>query len=253
MRTSRIGLPILALVIVLASAVLCGAVLRDLGYVQRVPPVMLPELHAELVGPDGPVAFCSVLVQSYRSDSRVRSEPAGLDGIARWVEEGTPRFALAGRYDVLFESGRRKIVCSMDVLPGVFNQIMVDWELSDAWINYHPLQDQWALHPSWESPDTLLMWPDPGSPPIGSPPVCKERTPPEYPPLARHRYLEGVVFLELGIDKSADILTLRVLQGIPGLNEAARDCVRQWRFRAALYRGERLRARIDVPVRFTLH
>jgi TonB family protein len=165
------------------------------------------------------------------------------------VKQGDPRLALAGRYDVLFAAGpHRQIVCSLDLLPGVFNQVMVDWEISEAWVNYHPLGAQLALRPTWDEPDSTMEWPE-----IGRPPRCSKRTSPEYPPLARRRFLEGVVFLDVGVAESGDIMALKVAHGVPGLNEAARDCVRQWQFEPAVYRGQPVPARIFVPVRFALH
>ena len=67
-----------------------------------------------------------------------------------------------------------------------------------------------------------------------SPPRAIERTPPEYTPEAREQRLQGVVILQAEIDQRGQVRAVKVLKGLPlGLNEAALEAVRGWRFEPA--------------------
>ena len=78
--------------------------------------------------------------------------------------------------------------------------------------------------------------------------------PPRYPYAARVRGIEGEVLLRVVVlpsGRAADV-TLRSTSGSALLDGAARDAVRDWRFRPAKRGGQKVIGWVDVPVRFRL-
>ena len=103
----------------------------------------------------------------------------------------------------------------------------------------------------------------PGPPVLAPPPTLPPPTPvrvggqikaprkvrhvaPSYPDLARQSRIHGLVILEALINPSGSVEDVRVLRGIPLLNDAAVDAVGQWRFTPTLLNG------IPVPVVMTV-
>lgn len=70
--------------------------------------------------------------------------------------------------------------------------------------------------------------------------------PPVYPRFALEARVQGVVFLQAVIDETGDVQDLQVLKGVPLLDQAAIDAVRQWKFTPTLLNG------VPVPVFFTV-
>lgn len=84
------------------------------------------------------------------------------------------------------------------------------------------------------------------------PPEVIERVRPVYPELARLAELEGVVLLKVGIDEQGRVREAIVLESVPGLDEAALEAVRRWRFRPARQRDVPVPVWYYVPIRFSL-
>ena len=78
--------------------------------------------------------------------------------------------------------------------------------------------------------------------------------PPEYPPLARRRGLEGTVFLSVAVcaEGRPTQLEVRTTSGSAHLDRAALDAVRRWRFVPARAGGQAVASRIVVPIVFRL-
>jgi protein TonB len=76
--------------------------------------------------------------------------------------------------------------------------------------------------------------------------------PPVYPDVAKQARVQGVVILEATIDKSGRVDNVRVLRGVPLLNEAALDAVRKWAYSPTLLNGEPVPVVMTVTVNFTL-
>ena len=78
--------------------------------------------------------------------------------------------------------------------------------------------------------------------------------PPEYPPLARRRGLEGTVLLSVAVcaEGRATELEVRTTSGSAHLDRAALDAVRRWRFVPARAGGQAVASRIVVPIVFRL-
>ena len=77
-------------------------------------------------------------------------------------------------------------------------------------------------------------------------PVKIRNVPPEYPDLARHGRVEGVVILECTLSPQGRVADVRVLRGIPLLDKAAIEAVRQWVYTPTLLND------IPVPVVMTV-
>jgi protein TonB len=85
-----------------------------------------------------------------------------------------------------------------------------------------------------------------------SPPVVVTQVRPVYPELARQSELEGTVFVRIGVDEFGDVAWAEIVRGVPGLNEAALEAVRAWKFTPARQGDLPVRVRIVVPIRFVL-
>ena len=76
---------------------------------------------------------------------------------------------------------------------------------------------------------------------------------PEYPSVARRAEMEGKVLLQVTIDERGRVVDARVLSSDAPIFEApALAAVLEWRFRPAEQSGHPVRARIVVPMEFTL-
>ena len=73
---------------------------------------------------------------------------------------------------------------------------------------------------------------------------------PIVPPEAIQAGVNGVVVVEITIETDGTVKHVRVLRGIPLLDQAALDAVRQWRYEPTLRDGQAVPVVITVPVRF---
>jgi periplasmic protein TonB len=76
--------------------------------------------------------------------------------------------------------------------------------------------------------------------------------PPAYPDVAKQARVQGVVVLEAVISPSGEVTNVRVLQGVPLLNDAAAAAVRQWRYTPTLLNGQPVSVVMTVTVNFKL-
>ena len=77
-------------------------------------------------------------------------------------------------------------------------------------------------------------------------------TQPDYPMLARQMKVQGSVILEAMIGKDGGIQDLQVLHGPSILADAARQAVRQWRFKPYLQDGQPVETQAHITVNFTI-
>ncbi len=84
------------------------------------------------------------------------------------------------------------------------------------------------------------------------PPVKVRDVKPIYPPEAQAAGVQGVVILEVTIDRSGNIFEGRVLRGQPLLDQAALDAVKQWQFQPTMLNNELVPVIMTVTVNFTL-
>lgn len=88
---------------------------------------------------------------------------------------------------------------------------------------------------------------------LAIPPKLVTRVPPEYPKAAGRSRIAGRVVLSIVIDTEGIVRAENVVQSIPGLDQAAIDAVRRWRFLPATYAGVPIFSVIYTSVSFQLH
>jgi TonB family protein len=99
--------------------------------------------------------------------------------------------------------------------------------------------------PATAATSNLAGYERPGSGVIA--PQVIQRVEPVYPDAARAARISGAVVVEAMIDTSGNVVDTKVLKPLPyGLDQAALDAVKQWRFAPATKDG------VPVPVVFTL-
>jgi protein TonB len=79
-----------------------------------------------------------------------------------------------------------------------------------------------------------------------------KHVPPVYPAIAAESRLEGVVVLECVIDPRGRVVDVKVERGLPLLDEAATDAVRQWVYTPTLINGVPTSVIMTVKVTFRL-
>jgi TonB family protein len=75
---------------------------------------------------------------------------------------------------------------------------------------------------------------------------------PDYPLLARQMKVQGAVVLQALISREGSIQELQVLSGPSILAAAAREAVRQWRFKPYFQNGEAVETQARITVNFTI-
>lgn len=75
---------------------------------------------------------------------------------------------------------------------------------------------------------------------------------PVYPAIAQAAGVQGIVVMEVRIDRDGAIETAKVLRSIPLLDAAALDAVRQWRFLPTLLNGQPVAVVMTVTINFNL-
>ena len=76
------------------------------------------------------------------------------------------------------------------------------------------------------------------------------RVQPNYPSKAKEKRLTRDVILQVEIDRSGNVDSVKVLKGDPILAEAASDAVKQWKFKPFLLNGEPVELETTVKVAF---
>lgn len=103
-----------------------------------------------------------------------------------------------------------------------------------------------------ESQTALDAVPDAG--PEAMPTVVSQVAP-AYPELAKKAGVEGLVYLQVRIDKEGrvgEVQTIKCDQPNQGFEEAASEAVRKWVFKPAQKNGEAVAATITIPFNFKL-
>jgi protein TonB len=76
---------------------------------------------------------------------------------------------------------------------------------------------------------------------------------PKYTELARRTGVQGTVIVEAIIDEKGYVTNVRVLRGLPmGLDRAAVDAIRQWRFKPATLNSKPVKVFYTLTVNFTI-
>ncbi len=108
---------------------------------------------------------------------------------------------------------------------------------------------------------SLLNGPNLGAAPTHSGPIKRSHVDegsilvkvlPPYPELAKRAHVQGAVELYARISREGLIENVQVRSGNPLLTDAARDAVRQWRFRPYLLNGTPVEVETTITVNFRL-
>ena len=83
-------------------------------------------------------------------------------------------------------------------------------------------------------------------------PVLIYEVRPIYPAEARADKLEGTVTVDAIIDTTGAVYEAMVVGSIPGLDQAALDAVKQWRFQPGLLNGEPVAVVCNIEFTFTV-
>jgi periplasmic protein TonB len=75
---------------------------------------------------------------------------------------------------------------------------------------------------------------------------------PVYPPIAQSARVQGVVIIDATIGPDGRVTEARVRRGVPLLDQAALDAVRQWEFTPTLLNGVPVPVIMTVTVHFTM-
>jgi len=86
----------------------------------------------------------------------------------------------------------------------------------------------------------------------GTSEVVSHSVSPGYPLLARQMKVQGSVILQALVNKDGSIEDLRILSGPPILAGAAREAVRQWRFKPHYQGDEAVETLAKITVNFTI-
>jgi protein TonB len=84
------------------------------------------------------------------------------------------------------------------------------------------------------------------------PPELVSLTSPTYPELARDAGIEGIVHVKVLVSEEGFVLEALVLEGLPMLDEAAREAALSAIFRPAQQSGQPVRTWVVIPVEFVL-
>lgn len=114
-------------------------------------------------------------------------------------------------------------------------------------------------------PQTDIIFDIPAGPPPSEPegpihvggdvkaPVKVNAPQPQYTEIARKARIQGVVIVQAIINKQGEVTDVKVLKGLPmGLDEAAVDAIRKWRFEPATLNGKPVDVYYNLTVNFTL-
>lgn len=77
-----------------------------------------------------------------------------------------------------------------------------------------------------------------------------KRVEPEYPEEARKQGVEGLVLLEVVVDKEGAVIEVQKIRGHRLLVDAAREAVKQWRYRPTFFAGNPVSVRFTVTIVF---
>ena len=123
---------------------------------------------------------------------------------------------------------------------------------------FDAMDARWSLRPTGVG----VNFPRSGRPPFTTAlrvggevkaPIILSKVEPTYPEVARTARISGIVIVEAIIDKNGDVTDINVLKPLPfGLDQAAVDAVKQWKFKPALKNGEPVDVVFNLTVNFRL-
>jgi TonB family protein len=90
-----------------------------------------------------------------------------------------------------------------------------------------------------------------GPAPVARPRQTKDVRP-KYPPIAQQARITGTVILQAVVDALGHVTELRILRGVPALDDAAAEAVSQWEYEPTRVDGVAVAVNVTVTVSFNL-
>ena len=128
-----------------------------------------------------------------------------------------------------------------------------------------PIRLEDEIEPEIDLPDTDIVFGIPEGPPPAEPtgpirvggdvkaPAKLHAPSPQYTEIARKARITGVVIVEAIIDKQGNVTNVKILKGLPmGLDQAAVDAVKRWKFEAATLNGKPVSVIYNLTINFQL-
>jgi TonB family protein len=78
------------------------------------------------------------------------------------------------------------------------------------------------------------------------------KVPPQYPPEAKDAHIQGLVLMDVIVDKEGNVANVQLISGHPLLAPAAIDAVKQWKYKPYLLNETPVEVETQVHVNFTL-
>ncbi len=114
-----------------------------------------------------------------------------------------------------------------------------------ATFSFKPRSEVTATYYATPPPRTVRVGVGKGSP-------LAKRVEPVYPAAAQQARVQGTVIVEITVGVDGKVTDARVLRGIPLLDQAALDAVRQWEYTPAVLAGTLTSSIVTAGVTFTL-
>jgi TonB family protein len=190
------------------------------------------------------------------------------------------RADLTARYGSVLESGMRALEKALEINPQyddamAYMNLLIreradlrdtaeecqrDVAIADEWVRKALATKKAKAGGGWGD-----QWSAPPSPPPPPPQGTRLRisadaaarrrlrdVAPEYPPLAKQARVEGVVRLDILIDKQGRVSHIKVISGHPLLVPSAIEAVKQWQYSPTLLNGQPVEVSTEVSVPFVL-
>ncbi len=213
--------------------------------------------------------FCAILTFSYF----LYSQTENSDNVAL-NETSNPELKVEANsemnfielYEINKSAGKKaKALTDIDILlePSTSSEITGATIPKGAIIDtykYFPKEACWAVHynNNWGFVPTTAIMPVQVTLPkndyslYDEPPVLLSKIKLKYPEEAKRKGIEGKVFLKLVISKTGTVKSVEVLKGVPELNQAAIDAVKNLKLKPAKYKGKPVNAVVRIPIDFKL-
>jgi TonB family protein len=135
-----------------------------------------------------------------------------------------------------------------------YNGLFASVEIAKGYVVLDSMDARWSLRPT--GPGLHVGGPFANALRVGGDvkaPIVISKIEPMYSEEARRARISGIVILETLIDKTGTVREVNVLKPLPfGLDQAAVDAVKQWKFNPALKNGEPVDVVFNLTVNFKI-
>ena len=83
--------------------------------------------------------------------------------------------------------------------------------------------------------------------------IILKKPPPHYPRTARNHEVEGIVILSAVLSSTGQVMNIRVIRGVPELNESAVDAAKQIKFEPAIKDGKPVAMKVGLEYTYRIY